>query len=542
MHFATMWEQISEVVPDQPVLINGDNIKTWREYDDRAARLASALTEHGLAAGAKIGLYIYNSNEYQEAQYAIFKISACPINVNYRYQEDELVYLLDNSDSEALFYHACFADRIEAIKSRLPDIKLYIQIDDDSAEALLEGSLDYETLIAQHDPMPRIERSSDETYMLYTGGTTGMPKGVMYNMGEFCNGMFMGYTLAGMPEPISVEETVAAVTKLKEDKNNPVTLVCCPLMHGTGVWLGSMVPMLMGGTVVTIHNHKLDAHELWQAVQTHKVKNIVIVGDAFARPMLDALDEAKEAGNPYDISSVASMQSSGVMWTTEVKQGLLEHHDMMLVDALGATEGSMGKSVMMRGMEANTAKFIINDTTKVFSEDGRLIAPGSGEIGLVANGGFCPIGYYKDPEKSAATFKVIDGARYSFPGDYATVETDGTITLLGRGSMSINTMGEKVYPEEVEEAIKTHTDIYDCLVVGVKDPKFNERITALVSYSKGGSVSEDDLIDHVKQRLSSYKKPKNVFFVDKVQRAINGKADYKWAKARAVELYTNLTA
>ena len=536
MHFATLWEQVSDTVGDRIALIHGDKKVTWSDFENRAARLAGFLTEQGHGVGSKAAIYAYNSNEHIEAEFSIFKISAGPINVNYRYLADELVYLLENSDSEVIFYQACFADRISEIRTKLPKLKTLIQIQDNSGNALLDGAFDYETIIKQTEPMPRIDRKWDEIYMLYTGGTTGMPKGVMYHNGEFAAGMLNGFEARGISPPPETFETAAAATQALAEANAlPVVLSACPLMHGTGMWLGAFMPLGMGGTVVTIDNSSFDPDELWASVERNGVTDIIIVGDAFAKPMLDSLRKADTEDRKYDLSSVQFISSSGVMWTNEVKKGLLEYGDMILYDTLGATEGGMARSLTTRDNVESTAEFELMETSKVFDENDKEVVPGSDTIGMVANGGRVPIGYYKDPKKSAATFREIDGQRYSFPGDFATVDADGKVKLLGRGSMCVNTMGEKVYPEEVEEAIKTHPAIYDCLVAGVKDPKFGERVTAVVSVRPGMSADESEVIEHVRSRLAGYKKPKNVFFVDVVQRATNGKADYKWAKAKAAE-------
>lgn len=536
MHFATLWEQIADTIGDRTAIVHGDNKVSWSDFDDRAARLAGFLSSRGHGPDSKAGIYAYNCNEHIEAEYAAFKMRAIPINVNYRYLADELVYLLDNSDSEAIFYQACFADRIAEIRPKLPNLNTLIQIDDGSGNALLEGAFDYETIIAETDPMPRIERKWDDIYMLYTGGTTGMPKGVMYYNGEFAESQFASFEAYGIsPPPTNLDEAMAAIKKLAAADALPITLPACPLMHGTGMWGGVFAPLSLGGTVVTLDNSSFSADELWEVVERNKVTNLVIVGDAFGNPMLTSLKKAKEEGRSYDISTVRSIMSSGVMWSHEVKKGLLEFGDMVLTDALASTEGSMARSMTTRENIEGTAEFELMETSKVFDEDDEEILPGSGKTGLLANGGRCPVGYYKDPVKSAATFREVKGKRYSFPGDFATVEADGKIKLLGRGSMCINTMGEKVFPEEVEEAIKTHPAVYDCLVAGVKDPKFGERVTAVVSIRPGMSVDETELVEHVKARLSGYKKPKNVFFVDVVRRAMNGKADYKWAKAKAAE-------
>ncbi|MCE2406511.1 MAG: AMP-binding protein [Pseudomonadales bacterium] len=287
------------------------------------------------------------------------------------------------------------------------------------------------------------------------------------------------------------------------------------------------------GTIVTISKLGLDPHLLWGEVERNQVTSMVIVGDAFARPMLEALNDAKRADRAYDITSLKQITSSGVMWSREVKQGLLEHHDMTLLDAMGSTEGGMGSSVATRDEPADTAKFKLQPGVKVFDDNDQEIEPGSGEVGKLATSGLVPLGYYKDPEKSAATFRTVDGTRYSFPGDFATVEIDGSITLLGRGSNCINTAGEKVYPEEVEEALKKHPAVDDCLVVGVEDDRFGQRIVALASLREGEQTDDAALIDFSREHLAGYKLPKQVLLLDEVRRAPNGKADYKWARQTA---------
>lgn len=532
LHFANAWEAVAGLDPNRTALICGDREVSWGEYDRRAACLAQLLKTHGLNHNSKVGIYAHNSIEYLEAQYGVFKIGGCPINVNYRYKADELIYLLENSDAEAVFFQGCYAARIWEIRSRLPKVKLFVQIDN-GTESLLDQAIEYERGIRDSPPLEPETHSPDDIYMLYTGGTTGMPKGVMYRHGQFIGVMLSALRLMDLPNPQSTEELVEVVTSMRERELAPVCLPACPLMHGTGMWLGAMVPLLQGGTVVTISKLGLDPHLLWGEVERNRVSTLVIVGDAFARPMLDSLNDAKAAGRPYDISSLKQITSSGVMWSREVKQGLLEHHDMTLLDAMGSTEGGMGSSVATRDAPADTAKFKLQAGVKVFDDDDSEIEPGSGKTGRLATSGLVPVGYYKDPEKSEATFRTVNGIRYSFPGDFATVEADGSITLLGRGSNCINTAGEKVYPEEVEEAIKLHPAVNDCLVVGVTDDRFGQRVVALASLSEGESANEDNIIDFTRDHLAGYKLPKQVFVLDEVRRAPNGKADYKWAKQTA---------
>ena len=531
MHFATIWETISDHIPNDPALICDDNVKTWKEYEERAAKLAFFLKEKSIGNDSKIGLYLHNSNEYLEAQFATFKVEGVPINVNYRYVEEELIYLLDNSDSEVVFFQSAYAERIRKIADKLPKIKAYIQVGGENSLDINNCYL-YEEIISENPPLARKTRSEDNIYMLYTGGTTGMPKGVMYKQGGFMNSLLKTALAMGFDVPESHLDIPSTVSELSSKNMLSKTIVACPLMHGTGMWLGALVPFFSGGSCVTIPQLGFDPELLLKKVQEQKINNIVIVGDAFARPILDSLNKAKDEGNPYDLSSLRSIISSGVMWSAEVKEGLLEHADITLIDAMGSSEGGMGSAVSSRENPVKTAKFSINPGVIVVSDDGEEVEPGSKTMGKLGTSGLVPEGYYKDPKKSAETFKEYKGIRYSFPGDYATVDADGTIKLLGRGSNCINTAGEKVYPEEVEEALKRHSNVYDSLVVGVEDKKFGQKVVAVVS-SDLPSLEAAELINFTREHLSGYKLPKEIIFVDEVQRAPNGKANYKWAKETA---------
>ena len=532
MQFANVWERVSDTVGDNLALINGDNELSWSQLDVKAAKIATILEEYGLKSDSKVGIYLHNSNEYLEAQYGVFKIEGVPINVNYRYKENELIYLLDNADAEAVFFQGCYSERIKAIKDQLPKIKVYIQIDD-GTEPLMEGAIDYESSISSSKEQKRFDRTEENIYMLYTGGTTGMPKGVMYKHGGFIPSMLKTAFAMGFDVPEDISDLETIVKNAKENDSLSVSLPACPLMHGTGMWLGAFLPMFSGGTVVTISDWGLNPKKVWEEVVKNKVNSLVIVGDAFAKPLLDELKEAKSSSNEYDISSLRAMISSGVMWSSEIKDGLLELHDMTLFDAMGSSEGGMGSAVSNREMPAKTAKFALNPGVIVLSDDGKEVEPGSEEMGKIGTSGLVPEGYFKDEKKSAETFKEINGVRYSFPGDYATINEDATINLLGRGSNCINTAGENVYPDEVEEADKKHPNVYDCLVVGLKDEKFGQRVVALASLERAGSLEEGELIDFTREQLSGYKLPKQVLFVDEVMRAPNGKANYKWAKEEA---------
>ena len=529
-HFATIWESIADALPDHTAVVHGARRFTWREYDERAARMAAAYTAAGLGPDAKIGLYLYNGNEYLEAHYGAFKMRGVPVNVNYRYLDEELAYLLDNADAEALVFHSSLGDRVERVRGRLPKLKLLVEVDDgDTGQVPVARG--YEDVIAAHEPMPRITRDESDVYMLYTGGTTGMPKGVMYDMGGITRSFsVLGFPLLGLAPPTAAGEVAPLVKGVVEAGQGLISMPCAPLMHGTGIWLGAMIPHGAGATVVTLQSRSLDPDEVLRTAEAESVTNMTIVGDAFAKPIIRAIDEALAAGRPYDLSGLRMLISSGVMWTAEVKEQLLERiEQVILLDAMGSSEGSMGSSISMKGIPPSTAKFTQNPTTKVFTDDGREVQPGSGEIGMVAAGGMVPIGYFKDPEKSERTFRTIDGVRYSFPGDMAMVAEDGSLILLGRGSQVINSGGEKVFPEEVEEAAKRVAGVHDCLVVGIPDEKFGQAVTAVVSLADGATVSEADVIAGVKQQLAGYKAPRRVVFVAQVPRAPNGKADYKKA-------------
>jgi fatty-acyl-CoA synthase len=535
LHYATVWESIADAIPAETAVVHGDTALTWAQYDERAARLAAAYTAAGLGPDSKVGLFLYNGNEYLEAQYGAFKVRGVAVNVNYRYLDNELWYMLDNADAEALVFHSSLGDRVAHVLPRLPKLKLLIEVDDGGTGRVAEA-VQYEAVISANEPMERIVRSEDDIYMLYTGGTTGMPKGVMYDMASHV-GLFLrsGFPFLGQRTPQTAADVAPLVQAITEAGNRMIAIPCPPLMHGTGLWLGAFAAHLTGGEVITLTSRTLDPHEVWRTVQARRATSIVIVGDTFARPLVAAFDEAVERGEPYDLSSLGVILSSGVMWTAEVKEQLLERiPQVVLFDAIGSTEGSMGNQMSMRGGSTETAKFTQNPTTKVFTDDGREVVPGSDEVGMVAAGGFVPLGYFKDPDKSARTFRTVDGVRYSFPGDLAKVAADGTLILLGRGSQVINSGGEKIFPEEVEEAVKRVPGVLDCLVVGVDDKRFGQAVTAIAA-TDGRVIDEAEVIAHVKTQLARYKAPKRVVFVDQVPRAANGKADYNRAKQFALD-------
>ncbi|HET6970389.1 MAG TPA: acyl-CoA synthetase [Phenylobacterium sp.] len=532
--FADVWEAIAAAQPERPAAVHGDRIVTWGQFDARADALAAHFIDRGLGYQGKVAAYLYNGPEYLETYFAAFKGGFAPVNTNYRYGPEELVYLFDNADAEAVVFHAGFSETVEAIRPRLPKVRSWIAVAEPGHPAP-NWADDYETVVARTPATRPVKagwgRSGDDLLLLYTGGTTGMPKGVMWRQDDLFQVIGAGGNAAlGIPPATSIPELIER--HRGPDHIKPVSLIACPLMHGTGQF-SSFISYNAGGTVAFLPSRKFDANELWSEAERLQATNIVIVGLAFSTPMLEALE-----ANPgrWDLSSVRAMSSSGSMWSQENKRGLLSHvTNAVIMDSFGSSEAvGMGMSASAPGAEAQTAAFMLGPNCAVFTEDGRRVEPGSGERGLVAVSGFLPVGYYKDPEKSAKTFKVLDGQRWSVPGDWAEVNADGSLKLLGRGSVCINTGGEKVFPEEVEEALKRHASVRDAVVVGVPDPRFGERICAVVEPETDAHPTLPELVQYVHTQLAGYKAPRELVVVDSIGRAPNGKVDYKAIKERAL--------
>jgi fatty-acyl-CoA synthase len=528
-NLATAWEAVAQAIPDEDALICGGVVRSWSQLEDRASRLAAALRASSVGAGQNVGLCLFNGNEYGEAQFGIMKERAWPFNVNYRYTVAELLDLLVDADAVAVFYSSELRDRFEEIHALLPDVRLFVQVGDPLD--VPDFAVGYEDLVSAHDPASPIERSADDVWLLFTGGTTGKPKGVMWPHSSLVAGsMKPVYRAMRMAVPDTVEEAVERVRDIHERGFVTRQLAAAPLMHGTS-GIPSMATYLQGGCIITLEGHSFDPAELWSCVERHRSTHLTIVGDAFCRPMVAELDAAAEAGRPYDLSSVFLVMSSGVMWSAPTKAALLAHNPRMkLLDAVGSSEGTgFARKLEDDADTASTARFELGADTKVLTEDGRDVVPGSGERGQLALAGALPLGYYKDPEKTAETFREIDGRRYSIPGDWATVEEDGTIVLLGRGSVSINTGGEKVYPEEVEEALKLLDAIVDANVVGLPDDRWGQAVAAVVELAPGAELDETDAGRALREHLASYKAPKHYVTVERILRGPNGKPDYRWA-------------
>ncbi len=530
-NFADIWDLVARKVPDRTAQIQGDRRISWGEFDRRADSVARFLLDAGVAEQDKVAQYLYNCPEYLESMSASFKAGLVPINTNYRYTDAELVYLWDNADVVAVVFHGTFTATIDRIRTSVPLVKTWLWVDDGYGDCP-EWATPYETAAATEPGDRPVQgpwgRSGDHLLMTYTGGTTGMPKGVMWRQDDLVRillGTFMPAVRDGV-DPSIIEAAL--------EQPGVVGMPACPLMHGTGQYT-QLIVLSMGGSVVTLQSRNLDVAELLDVVEREKVNQIALVGDAFSKPILAALDAEPDR---WDLTSLMLIASSGVMWSEDSKKRLLEYNpNMLLLDAFSSSEAvGMGQSLSSAGGTSHTAKFTLGENARVLDDNDRDVEPGSGDIGRVALKGLVPVGYYKDPEKSARTFPTIDGQRYSIPGDYAQVEADGTLTLLGRGSVVINSGGEKVFPEEVEEALKTHQSVADAVAVGVPDDKFGEAVVAVVEPSDpAAGLDEAALIAHVKGRLAAYKAPKRVLPVDTIGRAANAKVDYKRLKAYARE-------
>ncbi len=527
--FARVWDGIAREVPEREAVVCGETRLTFGQLEDRATRLASPLHTAGLRPDDKVAIDLINRPEYLETFYAALKLGCVPVNVNYRYGPGEVRYLLEDADAKAIVHEPEYADTV-AQATRDLEI-LAIERGEQYDAALASGSLT--------DAWSERAPSGDDLIFLYTGGTTGMPKGVMWRNDDLYVALWqMGRPGTEPPDPI-----IAA----RAGKRAATALPACPLMHGTGLFI-TLSTLSGGGTVVLISNRGLDPAEVWSEAERNAVQVLTIVGDVFARPLLAALDAGATTGpttgptigsSRWDLGALRAITSSGVTWSPDTKQDLLKHlPHVTLLDSLGASEGIMTRSASRaKDAEIAPARFAVNERVRVLREsDGRDVEPGSEEIGLLAVGGPIPLGYYKDPEKTAETFKTVGGQRYSIPGDYATVDADGSIRLLGRGSACINTGGEKVYPEEVELALLSHPGVFDCIVVGVPDARFGEIVVALVQAHDGHDADEAGLRAFCHGRTAGYKVPKRILFVDSLRRSAAGKPDYQLLRTLAADL------
>ena len=524
-HIADLFEHAVDYFPDRLAIACGDDERTFAELEQRANRLAHHLAAHGVGAGSHVGLCTRNSVEAIETMLAVYKLRATLVNVNYRYTATEIRYVLDNGDAVALVHDRRYATQVGDALPGAPQVKHVVVIDDGSdvpftgtgyADALAEGD-------ATRDFEPR---SNDDVYVIYTGGTTGMPKGVMWRHEDVWRTLGGGINFV-TGEPLENEFAQAELGKIT---GGMVRLCLAPLIHGNAQW-AALMALFGGDTVVLLR--QFDADEVWRAVQRRKVNVIVLIGDAMARPMIEAF-----ARGDYDASSVFAVSSSAALFSQTVKNQYLDLlPNAVITDSIGSSEtGFMGMGMVTRDGERGAGPRVKpSDDCIIVDELGAAIPRDCEQVGRLARGGHIPLGYYKDPAKTAALFVEVDGSRYTVPGDFAKYEADGTITLLGRGNACVNTGGEKVFPEEVEGVLMAHPDVFDVLVIGVPDERLGQQVAAVVQPRDGTTPSYDDLVAHARTELAGYKVPRSIWLVDQVQRLATAKADYGWARQYATD-------
>jgi acyl-CoA synthetase (AMP-forming)/AMP-acid ligase II len=527
-NLADLFESAADHFGEREYLVVAGKRRTYGEMEERANRLAHHLAAQGVGPGDHVGIYAYNSVEWVETLWAVFKLRAVWVNINYRYVEDELRYLFENADLVALVFQREFAPRVAGVRDQLPMLRHAVMVEDGSGvdvPATLEV-VDFETALAASDPSRDFApRSPSDIYILYTGGTTGMPKGVVWRHED------VFYALGGGIDVVAgtrVERPEAPVEKGLAQQQT-TSLPIAPLMHGASQW-SVMGGSFVGNKIVLVP--RFDPHDVWQLVDRERINMIMITGDAMGRPLVEALAEGKDR---YDLSSLVALSSTAAVFSPSVKDQFFEQlPNLVLSDAIGSSEGGAnGYTLVQRGhtaMKGGPTVTAVRDSV-VLDDNLEIVQPGSGVTGKVARRGNIPLEYYKDPEKTAQTFvTAADGVRYSIPGDFATVEADGTITLLGRGSVSINSGGEKIFPEEVEAAVKSHPEVYDAVVVGVPDERWGQRVAAVVQPREGAKPTLEDVQGHCRSKLAGYKLPRALHLVDTVQRSPSGKPDYRWAK------------
>ncbi len=529
---ADIFEGVVDRVPDREAIVHGSTRLTYKELDARSNKAANALKKLGIKKGSHIGIYAFNCVEWLEIMLGAYKLCAIPININYRYVEEELKYLIDNADMEAIFYHKQFSNKLENIKSHLPLLKDFICIEDDSGEDdVIDKSFNFEDLIANEDESRLdVDRSGDDKYILYTGGTTGMPKGVVWRMEDVL------MTLGGGIDAVTGEKyptPEAFADKCLQDQT--IALALAPFMHGGAQWQ-SFNSFFSGWKLIINDQVSFDADYVWEVVAKEKVMNLTIMGDAMGRPLCDALPRAIEKG--LDLSSLFVLSSTASVFSASIKDTILEYlPNLFLIDAVGSSEtGATGVNIHTKDGKLKDSgggpKFTKPNFSEILNLDTKeVIQPSDTEtIGYLARKGHVPVAYYKDEEKSKKTFIEVGGVRYSIPGDMAKYEEDGQMTLLGRGSVSINSGGEKIFPEEVEMALKAHPNIFDCLVVGVKDDRWGQKVVAVIQRRENDELSLDDIKDVASKYIASYKMPKEIVFSELIERAPSGKPNYQWAK------------
>ncbi|MBP6134196.1 MAG: acyl-CoA synthetase [Candidatus Microthrix parvicella] len=550
-NIAEVFESLATAIPDRECIVFRDLRLTYAQVQDRCHQLANVLTDAGLGvqtergelASHEIGqdalaLYLHNGNEYLEGMIGAYMARTAPFNVNYRYVAEELLYLLRDSGARAIIYHSAFAPTLAAVLPQLPHLTVLLQVDDDSGNALLDGARWYEAALADAstdlDPALRASWSPDDLYILYTGGTTGMPKGVMWRQADIYVSSLGGRPFGAPEEWESVDALVAAAAAANPTKTVPAP----PFMHGAAHW-AAFTAFSNGGTVVvTDVVDRFDAPSVVDLLAREQANVLLLVGDAFARPLLDAVDASAASGKPADLSALFVLTSGGAILSAPIKERLLESlPNIMLIDGLGSSEtGTQAGQVSSAGGDVSTGRFSPHPGMVVLNEDlTRVLEPGDDEMGWLGQRNRVPLGYLGDEAKTARTFPELDGVRYAVPGDRSRILADGTLELYGRDSVTINSGGEKIFAEEVEQAISAHPGVIDVVVCGRPSERWGNEVVAIVKLTEGASATEDELLTEAAKHVARYKLPKAIVWRDEIVRSPAGKADYRWAKAQATE-------
>lgn len=534
-NIADLFEMVVDAIPEREALVCGDYRATYKQFDDRSSQLAHYLASRGIKAGDHVGLFMYNCGEYLEGMMACFKIRAVPINVNYRYVGEELSYIFTNADMVACIHGREFIPTINDIRKDVPAMQTFISVEDGSGEDLaVIGSVDYnEALQGQSTARDFGERSDDDLFILYTGGTTGYPKGVMWpHKNVFFAAMSGGGAFTGQP----CEKPEDIVSKVSQHPVGGIALA--PLMHGASWWYGCIM-MLAGNKLVLNPNRSLKGEQVWDIVEKEKLNLVQIVGDAMAIPLLDAL---RDNPDRWDLSTVFNIGSGGAVFSESKQQEFKQFFpNCFITNAFGSSEsGQMGSdSGSKKGSDdaglGNVVKSPFMDVIVTEGEGAPRHAK-PGEKGIFSRSGYIPRGYYNDPKKTAETFIPVEGKTWLLTGDEAKLEEDGaSITIYGRGSNCINSGGEKIFPEEVEQALKAHPDVYDCLVVATPHERWGSQVTAVISTRDGARPSLENIQEEARKHIAGYKLPRQLHIADEIARQPNGKPDYKWAKQYALD-------
>ncbi|GDX27796.1 acyl-CoA synthetase [Actinomycetes bacterium] len=532
---AELHEAIAALQPDKECLIFRDQRLTWSDVTERTRRLANYLITQNLGCHTErqhllghesgqdhLAIYLHNGNEYLETMLGCFKARVAPFNVNYRYVAEELTYLLNDSQATAIVVHSQFAPILQEVLPHLSRLRVIIQVRDGSANELLPGAVWYEDALEQSlATKPDVVWSGDDLYILYTGGTTGMPKGVLWRNADALTECFGGSKTA-----VSVEDFLAEATTGLRAIASP------PFMHGAGHWVSFRIWNGGGTVIVQSIPERLDPHDIWSLIEREKVNFLLIVGDAFARPLLDGL-----TSQSYDLSSLLSILSGGAPLSAHLK---IEFHthlpSVIVIDGLGSSEAGGQLAQVTAGGTATTGTFSLQEQNHILSENlDRVLEPGHEDLGWLAKSGRLALGYFGDPVKTARTYPIIDGVRYAVPGDRAKVTADLMVELHGRDSVTINSGGEKIFAEEVEAAIKGHPSVYDCVVAGRPSDRWGNEVVAVVRIRQGHTPDTESLLSHAAEHIARYKLPKAFVFVNEISRSPSGKADYRWAKQIAID-------